>query len=544
MTRPDRWVVAAAAVGLGAVIALWLSLRAPADGDQPPNRDAVIADVLSPESTEQVKAACSACHVFPEPDILPRAYWPVAVEGMYQIAADRRIELPVTRERAGLWYLLQAPDALPPAPGRTDAGPGAVSWERSDWRPADLAAAADPRPAVTHLRAADLFGGAGLDLLVSDASTDRVYALRPYDPAASELVLGAIPDPGRLAVTDLDRDGAVDVVVAALGQLDPTNESVGSIVWLRRTGPEAFEPVVLADGLGRVADVQAADLRANGRTDLLVASFGWMENGGLLWLESTGPAGDRPSFTRHELDARPGFTDVRAADLDGDGRTDVAALVAQEFQEVMVYWATDDGFRPETVFRAPNPDWGFTGLEVVDFDGSGLPDLIVTNGDNLDLTIAKPYHGVGLLENEGGRRFVYRHLTHMYGAHRAVPIDLAGAGTGLLVGAYLPPTVSARAPEPAEAVLWLERAGPTRLVRRVLDGDGVHHMTLAGGDFTGDGRPDFAVGSMDLGVVDPAQAHTGAPLTAFVTLWRNGGAASEARTSAGSDVIDWRRVVP
>ncbi len=545
MTTSRRWTLGIAVGGLAVAAALWSLRGEPATEAVPLEREAVVADVLSPESAELVRAACSGCHVFPEPDILPREFWPVAVEGMYEIAAEREMELPVSLQRAGLWYLLNAPDSLPTAPGRTDAGPGPLRWERTEWRPEDLPdsrpAAQAPRPAVTHVKAARLFEGPGMHILVSDASTDRVYALRHGDPGVSSLVLGSVPDPGRLAVTDLDEDGSVDVVVAALGRLDPTNERVGSIVWLRRTGATEFQQSVLADGLGRVADVHAVDLRGNGGTDLLVASFGWMENGGLLWLERAGRAGERPRFTQHVLDPRPGFTDVRAADMDGDGRLDVVALVAQEFQEVMVYWAGEDGFRAESIFRAPSPDWGFTGLEVVDFTGNGRPDVVVTNGDNLDLTVAKPHHGVGLVENEGGRRFAYRHLTHVYGAHRAVPVDLTGQGPGLLVAAYLPPTVAQRAPRPFEAVIWLERVGPTRLVRRVLDADGVDHMSLAVGDFGGDGLQDFAVGLMDLGVVDPAQAHTGAPLTSWVTVWRNVGAAVPAGAYREADVIDWRR---
>jgi hypothetical protein len=220
---------------------------------------------------------------------------------------------------------------------------------------------------------------------------------------------------------------------------------------------------------------------------------------------------------------------------------DVVALIAQEFQQVMVYWGDADGYRAETVFQAPNPDWGFTGLEVTDFTGDGLPDLIVTNGDNLDLTFAKPYHGVGMLENLGSGRFEYRHLTSMYGAHKAVAVDPTGDGRlSLFVSAYLPPTVTPGVPDPQEAVVWLERLGPTSLVRRVLKSDGAHHMTMAAGDATGDGRPDFAVGWMDLGIVDPRQAHTGEPLTSLVTLWRNLGAQGSSPAPADEDVIDWR----
>ncbi len=65
-------------------------------------------------------------------------------------------------------------------------------------------------------------------------------------------------------------------------------------------------------------------------------------------------------------------------------------------------------------------------------------------------------------------------------------------------------------------------------------------MTLAAGDATGDGRPDFAVGWMDLGIVDPQQAHTGDPLTSLVTLWQNLGAQDSSAAPDNDAVIDWR----
>lgn len=544
MSRIPRWGILVAGTAAAALVGSWLLRRSP-QGEPPIDTDAVVADVLSEESTARVRATCSTCHVFPPPDMLPREYWVTAVRGMFQIASDRGVPMTVSLDRAMAWYVFQAPEQLPPAPGRVDAGPGAVLWARDDWRPDDAPPPAERGPAVTHVQMASLLGGSGLDVLVSDVSTNHVYALRPYAPGEAAVLVGAAPQPGRLVVTDLDDDGRRDVVVAALGQLEPTNDPVGSVLWFRRAGPERFERSVLADGIGRVADVQAADVDGDGDTDLLVAVFGWMENGQLLWLERSGDSGPVPEFTPHVLDTRPGFTDVRAIDLDADGRLDIVALLAQEFQQVVVYWGAEEGFRQAIVHRAPNPDWGYTGLEVADLTGDGLPDLIVTNGDNLDLTVAKPYHGVAMLENLGQGRFAYRHLTAMYGAHKAVAVDLAGSGrTGLVVSAYLPPSVSARAPEPAEALVWLERVGPTQLVRRVLKSEGVHHMTVAAGDATGDGLPDLALGFMDLGVVDPGQAHRGEPLTSHVSLWRNLGPGGSEVPPGAAEVIDWRREAP
>lgn len=535
MRRIPGWAWIASVVVVAAA-GFWL-FRVVSRRNEVRRREAAVGLVLSDSSSAAVRTACTTCHVFPPPDMLPRDYWPVAIRGMFQIANRRGIRIPISVDHAMAWYLLQAPVQLPPAPGRTDAGPGPLTWDLQPWRPDSVAAGQEP--AVTHVQMARLLGGRALDVLVSDVSTDRIWALRPYAPEKPALVIGSAPNPARLAVTDLDHDGRIDVVVAALGELKPTNDPVGSVIWFRRTGPEAFEPTVIADSLGRVADVRATDLTNNGRTDLLVAVFGWMSDGELLWFENTSRDARHPAFERHVIDARSGFTDVRAVDLNGDGRKDVVALIAQEFQQVMVYWAEPDGFRPEVLFQAPNPDWGYTGMEVADVTGDGRPDIIAVNGDNLDLTTPKPFHGVGMLENQGDGHFVYRPITAMYGAHRAVPIDLTGDGRiGLVVAAYLPPSVSSKAPPPSEALIWLERVGPTQFVRRVLKSDGVDHMTMDAGDATGDGLPDIALGSMDLGVVDPAQAHRGPPLTSWVTLWKNLGKTGPAGPAA-RDTIDW-----
>lgn len=536
-----RRAAALVAVVAGLALGGWW-LRERTGGAEREELEAFLREALSDSNTAAVRAACTTCHVMPPPDMLPREVWATAIGGMFRIAERRGVVLPVTADEAMAWYVLQAPERLPPAPGRTDAGPGSLAWEERAWAPTVGSRDGATLPAVTHVQMASLLGGPALDVLVSDVATNRVYALRPYAPDAPAVELGPVPNPGRLAVTDLDGDGATDVVVAALGELVPTNDPVGSVVWIRPDGRGGYARSVVADSLGRVADVQAVDLSADGRPDLLVAVFGWQENGGLLWLENQGVRGGAPSFVTHPLDARPGFTDARAADLDGDGRLDVAAVIAQEFQQVMVYWGGDGGFRGEVVFQAPNPDWGYTGLDVADLTGDGLADLIVTNGDNLDLTVAKPYHGVAMLENLGEGRFAYRHLTALYGAHRAVVTDLDGSGApGVLVAAYLPPTVTPGVPEPVEGMVWLERAGPTHLVRRVLEAGAADYMTLAVGDATGDGRPDVAVGLMDLGVVDPRQARPGPPLEAWVRLRLQAGNTGPASPlPPDTPILDWR----
>src|SRR5438046_7304051 len=102
----------------------------------------------------------------------------------------------------------------------------------------------------------------------------------------------------------------MDILVAFLGQLFPTDEKVGSVVWLRNRGDETFEPITLLCDVGRVADVQAADFRSTGKLDLVVAEFGWRQLGSILLLENHTTDWTRPRFVPRILDERHGAINV------------------------------------------------------------------------------------------------------------------------------------------------------------------------------------------------------------------------------------------
>src|SRR5207247_2578308 len=129
-------------------------------------------------------------------------------------------------------------------------------------------------------------------------------------------------------VVDLDGDGIKDLLVANLGSFLPTNHRKGSVVLLRGRADGTFQPFTLLQGVGRVADVQAADFRGVGKLDLVVAAFGWQQTGEILYLENRTTDWTRPNFVSRELDPRHGCIHVPVADLNGDGRPDFVALIS------------------------------------------------------------------------------------------------------------------------------------------------------------------------------------------------------------------------
>ena len=71
-------------------------------------------------------------------------------------------------------------------------------------------------------------------------------------------------DPNRDA--SRNGDGVQDILVSDLGSFPPTDRRCGSVVWLRGERDGSFTPFTLLDGVGRVADAQAADFRGVGKS--------------------------------------------------------------------------------------------------------------------------------------------------------------------------------------------------------------------------------------------------------------------------------------
>ena len=288
--------------------------------------------------------------------------------------------------------------------------------------------------------------------------------------------------PAHAEVIDLDGDGINDVLVANLGSFPGTNAKVGSVVWLKGNRDGAFTPITLLDGVGRVADVQAADFRKVGKKDLVVAVFGFHQTGEILYLENQTTDWDHPVFFAKVLDDRPGSIHVAIGDINNDGRDDIVALISQEHETIVAFlnegcFDAKEGcrFRKEVIYTAPHPAYGSSGIQLVDLNGDNKLDVLYTNGDILDPPyILKPYHGVQWLENQGKFPFLHHPLTPMYGAMRAVAAEFRpGSGRKDIVAvSCLPPEFyPQRKEQKLDAMVFLEQTGAWQ-VRATLNRKG------------------------------------------------------------------------
>ncbi len=475
----------------------------------------------APPEEQRAHALCGSCHAFPPPDILPRAAWRDEFVRMMFIREGRlppigppevvyrRIQLPQDMAEALPFYTSRAPEHLPapdawPAPTESP-----VRFTRTSLTIADM----PNTPAVSNVNLVDLDGDRQLDLLATDMRQGLVLAGHPLNAQAGLAVLASIPHPAHVTRTDVDGDGLQDLLLGDLGEFFPADHDKGAVIWMRGLPNGKFGAFWL-DGWPRVADVESADFNGDGKNDLAVAAFGWRRTGQVAILENRTANGSQPSFTTHTIDPRAGAIHIVPVDLNHDGKMDFVTLLAQEHETVLAYinkGAGDFTFDQKVIYAAPHPNWGSSGIQLVDLDKDGDLDVLLTHGDTFDDGIVKPYHGIQWLENTGGYPFVEHTLAQMPGVHRAVAADIDGDGDLDVVACALLAGGSDVDEKTLPALVWLEQTKPGVFARHTIEMGFPRHATLDVGDIDSDGDLDIVVGNFSINQ----------QMASWIEVWRN-----------------------
>jgi hypothetical protein len=450
-----------------------------------------------PDIDEQVTNFCGgSCHTYPPADTFPKKHWRAETERGFRFFEKSALPLKAPPFESVVRHFEKlAPEELPHAAITPASKPLSLRFETLSYANTPGAA----KPAISHVNLVKLAADAPLSILVCDMHTGRVMALRPTDPKPEWKVLAQLKNPAHTEVVDLDGDGRLDILVADLGSFPPTDRKCGSVVWLRAKPDGSYDPITLLENVGRVADVRAVDFRGTGKLDLVVAAFGLIETGEILVLDNQTTDWSKPVFTPRTVDSRHGAIHVPIADLNGDGKPDFVALIAQEHETIVAFLNDGKGgFEKKPLYKAPHPGWGSSGIQLTDLNGDGKLDVLYTNGDILDEPyLLKPYHGIAWLENKGELKFEHHAITPMYGAHNAVAADFFGTGRpGIAAVSFLPADkFPDRIPRKVDAVILLEQVSPGKFERHSLATLDCDAVVCAAGDLFNTGRPSIVAGN-------------------------------------------------
>jgi hypothetical protein len=448
---------------------------------------------------------CSACHAFPEPALLAKRTWQTGVlpqmaprlgvssKSLYAEVARNPNMTVLTRtvseadwEKIVAYYVVRAPDSLLrqslPAQPRIDP----PFFETG--------------PFVPRLPSSAI-----ITLLKPDSLHDRLFVgeagsnwLRVFDYRRRLKSTLTLASPPTGVIVEQSR-----VLVLESGILDPNDQPKGSLLEYGFANDALRFRRVIIDSLFRPVFVAPVDFDKDGKTDYLICEYG--DNRGRLALYRS----DGTKYERQVLDPAPGAIRFEIRDLTGDGAPDIVALFAQGDERIVLF--ANDGAGhftapPRVLARLP-PVYGSMYFAMHDFNGDGKLDILYVNGDNFDFSrVLKPYHGVRILENDGGNTFQERYFFPVYGAAHAEAADFDRDGDlDIVVSSNFADSV-----HPERGIIYLQNTGSYAFQPYAFTIASRNQWNvMATADFNKDGWPDVVIGAMYLENIARSQRFSG-----------------------------------
>ncbi len=437
---------------------------------------------------------CQGCHLLPDPSLLDKKTW------VNSVLPNMALRLGI--REAGTDPYADLPDAEVKAIRTLDIYPETALLSESDWQRLvayyEKAAPNEPllpKKSMAVTNQLPLFKVQTLTL--GDEAVPKTTLLK-YDEASAQLYVG--DDHHTLFVldsninlankwwidtapTDIDFPKNAAPRLLTIGVFNPSDQKLGRLLSVEKV---SLPGAVNMPGLARPVQFATADLDADGKEDVVICEFG-NHAGKLSWYENFDPRKE------HILSQLPGARKVEIRDLNHDQKPDLVVLMAQAREGVSIYYNLGKGQFKEKSALQFQPAFGASYFEMVDFNGDGYLDLLLTNGDNWDYSpIDKNYHGVRIYLNDRKDNFKEAYFFPLFGASKALARDFDGDGDlDIAVTSFY-----ADLAQPEQGFIYLENEGKLNFKAfSTPETAAGKWLTMEAADFDQDGDIDLVLGS-------------------------------------------------
>jgi hypothetical protein len=242
----------------------------------------------------------------------------------------------------------------------------------------------------TYSAVSDLDNDGKPDLIIANAVSNTISLLKNTSANGlvsfnSKIDLNTGPDPGKIAIGDLDGDGKPDIVVVNFNSGNASTISVFNNT--STAGNISFANRVDYNSGDGSLDIAIADMNKDGKPDLIVTSG----NSGFffIFINSTVATGAITFLPVQGFTQLTHGDAITVADLDNDGLPD---LITSNFSDgsISVYRNQSSGgilsLSARTDYPAgSNPDF----ITTADIDGDGKLDILLSNYSSKNISLYK-----------------------------------------------------------------------------------------------------------------------------------------------------------